>query len=297
MAKLKFDPILKSDLTDFLKTSSDFAFEIHVLNELTRLGFECEHGGSYTDRVTRKPREFDIRATKRYGKCFVRLAVECKNLRPNYPLLISCLPRRPEESFNDLSISVNPAEVPLEKRQPYSVPAFAKVSKCLRLTKGQSLYRPKEPVGKACDQVGRSTAGEFVSGDADIYAKWSQALSSADDLVDLACHDGRDRTGNIAASLVLPILAVPDGQLWIVTYNSDGNLISGPENTDRCPYFVNLTYHNSGDGHSESITLSHIEFTTTTGLSSLVDALFGDEQKLANTFPNQQIERCITVNT
>jgi len=68
MAKLKHAPIVAADLVEFLDSQSDFAFEIRVLNSLIALGFECEHGGTYDDPATNKPREFDIRATRRRGQ-------------------------------------------------------------------------------------------------------------------------------------------------------------------------------------------------------------------------------------
>jgi len=80
MVKLKEAPIIDTDLIDYLSTESDFAFELHVLNTLIAHGFTCEHGGSYDDPVTKKPREFDIRATKTLGHFHIRLAVECKNV-------------------------------------------------------------------------------------------------------------------------------------------------------------------------------------------------------------------------
>src|SRR5438132_1668631 len=121
MAKLKLEPITRNDLVEFLCGFSDFSFEVKVLNTLAGIGFTCEHGGSYDDPVMKKPRQFDIRATWNIGRLFLRLAVECKNLRCNFPLLITCLPRRDEESFYEIVYSVNPKSNPLERPSgPYS---------------------------------------------------------------------------------------------------------------------------------------------------------------------------------
>jgi hypothetical protein len=108
MVKLKPDPITVSDLIEYLENHSDFSFEIETLRALIKLGFTCEHGGTYKDPATQIPREYDIRATHQVKERLLHLAVECKNLRPDFPLLISCLPRRPEEAFHELSISVKP---------------------------------------------------------------------------------------------------------------------------------------------------------------------------------------------
>ena len=64
MAKLKSDPVTVTDLDEYLSNLSDFAFEVSALNALTGMGFQCEHGGSYVDPFTQKPREFDLRAVK-----------------------------------------------------------------------------------------------------------------------------------------------------------------------------------------------------------------------------------------
>lgn len=285
MAKLKPDAIGQTDLVDFLDNQSDFSFEIQVLRALIEKGFSCEHGGSYTDRATKKAREFDIRATQVFGKRFLRLAVECKNLRPNFPLLVSCVPRREDEAFHEISISVNPDKHLLEEPPEVYSRAMLAQSKNVRLTGDRSLYRAGQPVGKACDQVGRSTNDEIFAGDSDVYAKWSQALSSADDLTYLACSDGNDRTGDIGLSLVFPILVVPNGRLWMTQYDSDGNRIKDPENVDRCSYFVHLAYYHADAYYGSELTISHLEFVTVKGLLAFVDEVSGDDNKLDASFP------------
>ena len=62
MAKLKNEPISKSDILEYLESSSDFAFEVSVLKKLVALGFVCEHSGTYEDPVTGKTRELGIYA-------------------------------------------------------------------------------------------------------------------------------------------------------------------------------------------------------------------------------------------
>lgn len=290
MAKLKSDPITQPDLIEYLDAHSDFSFEIKTLKALIGLGFTCEHAGTYDDPATQKPREYDIRATRQMGKRFLRLAVECKNLRPNHPLLVSCLPRRPEEAFHELSYSVNP------ETRPFVVPrglnAFALIpsSENVRLKGADSLYPIGDPVGKSCDQVGRSNHDdEIVSGDSGVYAKWSQALSSADDLTALACSDGASRTGDFALSFVLPLLVVPDDRLWQTIYDANGNRISDPKSVDRCSYFVNRTYFHRSPAGGDELVISHLEFVTSNGLLKCVDDLCGDDAKIDALFPLKQI--------
>jgi len=291
MAKLKPDPIAKSDVIDFLDNHSDFSFEIKVLNALIRKEFSCEHGGSYTDPTTKKTRQFDIRATQVFGKRFLRLAVECKNLRLNFPLVVSCVPRRDDESFHEISISVNPDKHLLEEPPDVYSRAMLAQSKNVHLTAERSLYKHGEPVGKSCDQVGRSPSNNIISGDSDVYAKWSQALSSAHNLTYLACNDGNDRTGDMALSLVFPVLVVPNGCLWMTQYDYDGNRIKDPETVDRCSYFVGLSYYHPGAFSGDELIISHIEFVTLDGLLVFVGEMCGDDDKLDAAFPVDHVVR------
>ncbi len=180
MAKLKTDPITAADMVEFLDYSSDFGFELQVLNALVSLGFQCDHGGTYTDPVTERPRQYDIRATKIFHNCFIRMALECKNLRDNCPLLISCLPRSPEANYNDIYASARddgPSFFPRKTTATFSHPIGA-VAKAVRLRGDSSLYQLSTPVGKSSAQVGRDMNGNITSNDSDVYEKWAQAIAS-----------------------------------------------------------------------------------------------------------------------
>lgn len=285
MAKLKADAIGQGQLTDFLENHSDFSFEVNVLNALAGLGFSCEHGGSYEDPVTKKPREFDIRATKDFGKRIIHLAVECKNLRENYPLLVSCVPRRDEEAFHEIAFSVHPDKVALRKPIPLSIPAMEPRSKTVRITGTRSFYPGGAPVGKSCEQVGVTVGGDITSSDSDVYAKWAQALSSAHDLTYEACRDGEKRTGDVCLSLVFPFLVVPDGRLWVVEFDAAGNRTCQPRQTDRCSYFVNLPYYHNCGLSGDKMTISHLEFLTVAGLREFVEQMCGNDDRLRDSFP------------
>lgn len=100
MAKLKNNQISLTDLLEYLNSYSDFSFELAVLKMLRENEVECEHGGHYQDPVTNKSREFDIRAIKTIEHFRVRMAIECKNIRENFPILISCIPRHTQESYH-----------------------------------------------------------------------------------------------------------------------------------------------------------------------------------------------------
>ncbi len=285
MPRLNRDPVGEPELTDFLNNHSDFSFEINVLKTLVGLGFACEHGGSYKDPVTNKPRAFDIRATKDLEKRILRFAVECKNLRENYPLLVSCVPRSDEEAFHDLVLSVHPDTIPLRSPSPLHSSAMEPRSKTMRMTGARSLYPNGDYVGKSCEQVGKTAQGDITASDSDVYAKWSQALSSADDLIYEAFTDGSERTGDVCLSLVFPILVVPDGRLWVVEFDAGGHRTCQPRRTDRCSYFINLLYRHGGGLTNDEMTISHLEFVTVTGLSQFADQLYGSDERLSQSFP------------
>jgi len=268
MAKpLKDGALGEADLTEYLDRQSDFAFELAVLRLLDGHGFDCEHGGSYDDPVTQIPREFDLRSTRTIGEFHFRLAVECKNIGPNFPLLISCLPRRPEESYHEVIHSFEPYSSGL-----YVAPAITQQhAKAIRWSGTHSIYAPGERVGKSSAQVGRQKDGSIYSGDnSDVYKKWAQALSSAQDLVDRA-NDERN-----FFSVVFPVLVVPDGTLWIADFDSDGSRLEKPRKADRCSYYIGRSYFAGNKLSGFNYQISHLEFVTYTGLERMISGLFSD---------------------
>lgn len=288
MAKLKSDSITSADLIDFLDNQSDFGFEIKVLRMLTDEGFECEHGGTYQDPVTDKPRQFDIRATKRFGRRIIRLAVECKNLKDCYPLLTSCLPRTDEESFHEVIHSTPQSQMSLSGFD-IDIPIPAPGAEVIPITGKSSFYRPNELVGKSIDQVGRAQNDVFVSGDSEVYAKWAQAMSSAQDLVDRAYYESEEGDGGSYFSVVIPVLAVPDGTLWQVSFDEHGLRVGEPNQVERCPYFVNISYFAGERMHEVQYHISHLEFATLSGLCSLVREWTKGGDGLKILFPEDEL--------
>ncbi|MCO6436075.1 MAG: hypothetical protein J5J06_03215 [Phycisphaerae bacterium] len=285
MAKLKNLPICQEDMLEYLNTSSDFAFELQCLERISGLGFECQHGGSYTDPVTGKRRQFDIRAQKSKGPFRVRCAVECKHVTTNFPLLIMCVPRAPEESFHELLHSYDPDQVPQDR--PY-IPAIAGYCKTIRVSDHPaSEYQIGEPVGKNCPQIGKSKEGEIIASDADVFEKWSQALASAQDLADEAASEGKECNGTFL-SLILPILVVPDGRLWKIDYAANGTRNGDPKQVDRCSVFVGHDCFAGNELQGAPLTISHLEFVTLTGCS---DMLTGIAETPNPWFPQAHVDR------
>jgi hypothetical protein len=51
------------DIAEYLETADDFAFEREVHHVAHGLRFEAEHAALYSDPVTDKQRQFDVRAS------------------------------------------------------------------------------------------------------------------------------------------------------------------------------------------------------------------------------------------
>jgi hypothetical protein len=76
------------DIVEYLETADDFAFEREVYDVAHKLGFKAEHAALYSDPVTGKQREFDVRASCRTE---VRTILKIKGPKANFMLIpIQC---------------------------------------------------------------------------------------------------------------------------------------------------------------------------------------------------------------
>lgn len=291
MAKLKKDPITQADLIEFLESESDFAFELSILRSLQSEGFECEHAGSYDDPYTEKPRQFDIRATKRFGKGIIRLAVECKNVGMNFPVLISCVPRSELESFHEVAFSLDPV-LRSTSGKGFNIPALMPKAKSFRIQGEHSIYKPNQPVGKSVAQIGRARDNSIEHSDSDIYSKWSQAISSAQDLADMSYADaeGSIQEGELFfLSFVLPLVVVPDETLWAAAFDHTGARISAPHKVERRSFFLNRHLLAGGKLSGMHYHISHLEFVTRSGLQKLIREFSSGDEALQAIFPDEEI--------
>jgi len=284
MARLRPDTITAGDLLEYLSDSSDFAFELHTLKLLRTQGLTCEHGGLYEDPVTKKPRQFDIRAIARAGRHCVRLAIECKNIGANFPLLVSCVPRHIDESFHEIAI-VGEIE---QGQQAYGM--FESRAHIVRISEPESLYRANAPVGKSLARVGREANKEnsIYADDQDVFDKWAQSLASADDLVTASHWEGSEDSPNVSYVAVIPVVVVPDGRLWMVEFDSEGERKTEPAPTDQCSLFVNREYRMEFNG--PCLHVSHVEFVTLSRLGTFVSNCLKDRVAMESIFPHDTIE-------
>lgn len=269
MAKLKSDPITQADLKAYIKDESDFAFELKVLKLLFDKSVDCEHGGHYEDPVEGKSREFDIRArfVSPDSKTHVSMAVECKNIRENFPVHISCVPRRPEEAYHYIALAnMEGSEIP--RHYPRSAePVKDLQAVCLR--NSLSMYRAKGPVGKSTAQVGRDSQGKITANDSGLFEKWGQALASLHDLI-AEFDDEAKATKEPRAFVALPIVVVPNDRLWMTKYNIDGSIFKDPEPIDRVSAYAGKNINLTGNFRMRPFIISHMEFMTVKGLERFI---------------------------
>ena len=269
------NPVTPDDLITYLDSYSDFAFELRCLELLTCNGFDCEHGGTYADPVTNKARQFDIRAVQSPKPFFrLRLAVECKNLSESSPLLVLRVPRSIRESFHQCIFS----HEPIGRGDRFDVPAFRQSFSVIQLEAPLSNYLYDEPVGKSCVQLRKSNDGLISGNDAEVFEKWSQALSSLHDVADYATKEGTEKEKRIT-TVALPILVVPDNTLWSVDYGHDGARLTEARPARRCSLFVGRDYFIGPGMQKKGFVASHLEFVTLTGLQELLESARSDVGK------------------
>jgi len=293
MPKLKNESIQKEDLVEYLDSYSDFNFELSVLKMLRDNDINCDHGGLYEDPVTGKSREFDIRATKTISNYRIRLAIECKNIKENFPVLVSCVPRHPKESYHQIAIvgELRPNDV-------YNVSAlYESRARIISIKDQYSIYKCHEPVGKSTAQVGRGLDDKITVNDGELYDKWSQSLSSSSDLVSEMYWDGdEDDESNLYLSTVIPIVVIPNGRLWQTVYDEGGNRTQDPLPSDRCSCFVDKDYELGTKMAGARMWISHIELMTFDGLCSFINSNLKTEDGINKIFPKDAILKGLKID-
>ncbi len=252
--------VTAQDLARFVAGDSDFAFEMRALVELRRLGFDCSHSGTYRDPVTDKIRQYDIRALKHSDTATLALGVECKNLRPIRPLLLSAVPRTADESFHEIVV--------------YESHGSARAASVRRVARHESVYRTGEMVGKKTDQVSMDNHGALVSDDQVTFDKLNQALNSCQGLV----RQLATKASPPLIRAIVPVLVVPSGLLWQVDYAADGILQTPPRRVEHATLFVNHAWSfDLGPVFGAVIyRISHIEIVTLGGLPTTAAGWLGN---------------------
>jgi hypothetical protein len=216
-----------ADMSDYLVTADDFQFELEVLRHCREADLFVSHSGTYEDPTTKKPRQFDIRAHVQREKRAIRLAIECKSLRPSRPVFVSRVPRVANEQQHDIVRSWDP----LTK---------SKSATTFRVRPIASMYPRTVMVGKSVKQPTRTKEG-WRDADSEVYDKWAQALASCRDLILDAGTTATTKTPTVF-TLVLSILVVRDDTLWAVDYDLYGKMQEPPRQISSAEVYVAKEY-------------------------------------------------------
>lgn len=277
MPKLLDTPITAADLEAYLREHDDFALERDILRVALELGLVVEHGGTYTDAATGKPRQFDLRLGTMAQDRQILLSVECKNLGKNCPLLVSRIPRERDEAFHQVLHSH-------AERPPGSVPGVPRDhAAILEVAHQGSLYPVGALVGKDTAQVGRTLGGELTGNDGDVYEKWGQALASAHELVARALTSHEHSTSGNCLSLVIPMLVIADETLWTADYSSKGELVAPPHPAQEALLYVGRDYL---VGHHTRYRISHLHVYTRSKFCVYLEDLMNTDATWKKAFPH-----------
>jgi len=250
----------QKDLEEHIAGSDDFLFEMEVLKSLhTNFGFGqplIEHGGTYTDPATRKPRQFDLRLTAFAGQGLrLAFAIECKNVRSNFPLLVYEVLRGVSES----TCTVIVRDTRLAKSYPLSI----------------ATYRKSPWVGRNCVQVGRAKKDGRVCASQDgVYDKWAQAISSSYGMMEWSARKLRADEEFVRHTIVFPVVVIPSQMLWAQRFASDGRPQGQPKPSNYVDYFVGREF--TLNEQSIRATVSHLRICPIDHMDEAIQGLMDD---------------------
>ena len=274
-------PIDPADIRRAILDADDFGHEMRVRNllEITPT-INFEHGGTYKDPITGKPRQFDFRCSVRKESALLFLAVECKNLSVESPLVVSGTWRRNEEAFHDL------IESRTGRFKTESLLFYGLTSTTRRSQGEQSFYAAKRFVGKSLLRVRQSKSVAGAMPDTDIYDRWSQALASAIDLTTEACDLSKEFASPNVFCAVLPVVVVANDTLLVAVYDDKGEMLDEPSSVRSCELYVgrSLRLRQEPEAFSHQFTFSHVHFFTLSGFDSFLDRMITNDKAWALLF-------------
>ena len=291
-------PITPSDIQTLVLKEDDFGHEMRVGKIIRDVpNIRVEHGGTYTDPVSGKPRQFDFRCAVLKESAELHLAVECKNLDSSAPIVMCGANRQNNEAVHDLIESRLNSVSPGKQKHVIFVDGMS--STTFRASQDDAFYSPKSFVGKSILRIkpnpnrSQLASAPFVSdSDADIYDKWSQALSSSVELAELACGAaGRHHVPKFYTA-ILPVVVVPDDSLWTVYYEDSGVLLKQPQPASTCELFVGREITVTRDWMPHQFTFSHIHFFTLAGFRVFLTSLTSDDVTWGKLFTAKALEIC-----
>jgi hypothetical protein len=263
-------PISGEDLRRYLHTQDDFALELEAYGHALGFGFKAQHAGLYDDAKTNRRRQFDVRASHDNGHRRIDLTIECKSLDPTYPLLVQRIPRPGNESFHQVMLSKASTTSCGTPRQPHHW-----IGAALFRMSGTHLYDSQQKVGKSMKRI-KLVENGFSANDGDVYDKYTQALTSMNELVlDAAIALRPEIAAPGLARAFLPIVVVSDGALWIADYEG-GRLTSDPKQADETEFYLGWDYelpNPYAPGAPATFTISHLHIMTRSRLPQFLNEI------------------------
>lgn len=226
------------------------------------------HGGTYSDPLQQKVRQFDFRfvLSNQAARKRIRMAIECKSVPLGSPLIFTGTSRVNEEAYHEFFGSR------FGRRDPPGIIRGGPPWELWHCAKRQSIYSTNVFVGKSLVRRENNKNGE-----SDIYDRWTQAVNSAFDL----CRDAIEATlRDDFGQVVLPVVVVPDETMWEVGYDSSTCAPSTPKAVDEVRYFIGqkvpvpLPPHTQNHAGNRLIfQLSHVHFFTLRGIGQFLAKL------------------------
>jgi len=274
-----------AEIQKYIDDSSNFGFELKVLNVFSKFGFSCMHSGNFADPLTEKFREFDLIAIKSIGNCHVKLCIETTKV--TLPYLVYRRARLLNESGHDL-IAIDRTRSSLEGTSVIvsNVPRTLN-NYIVKIKDGFGRYNTGDMVGKRVEQikVNVSHSARFLeNSNGDPHKKAEQAIASASWSGNL--HLLKSNPKGILA--LVPIVVVPDGMLFTVDYDENGN-----RTTEVLPAIsVPVSSPRLLMASSEiPFVLTHYELVTIGGIGEMLKYLLSDINNSGETPMFQNFSR------
>jgi hypothetical protein len=279
--------IQASDIRNVVTKEDDFGHEMRVGNLIRSVqSMSMQHGGTYTDPVTKKPRQFDYRCSLTKSSTRLSLAVECKNISPSFQLVVCGTGRTESEAFHEII----EARLGHFRRKTAIINGLSSVTR--RAIHENAFYPPHQFVGKSLVQIQADKTPMTRMKDSEIYDKWAQALSSAVGLAESACAFPNGAQPPKFITAILPIVVIPDGLLWHAIYDEKGNLSKDPTQVDECEFFVSkeIDLGKIRTPLFHRFTFSHVHFFSLTGFGSFLSQMTTNDQVWSKLFTDKSVE-------
>jgi len=264
------DEITADHIADYLSTRDDFDLELSTYRMLREHAWDAQLGGMYPDPLQPKHRQYDVRAHRVIWPklhCEMRLAVECKNLTAEFPLVVSRVP------------------CPVEESQHCVIRTW------LRRETGDFIFEIAEsdpnkyqlcpvgtPIGKSLTQI-KLDGKRLVASDSETYDKWMQAVASAAKLAELGAK--RQEPDTAVFTFVMPVLLVADKTLWVVDYSEKGERAAAVQ-ADETLYFVDRSHDIAHRYGPRNYRMRHLFIYTQTGFARMLKNYTSDSGSMAD---------------